>query len=88
MSVQTGEDNVETEVQTEGVDTGERWTQCPPEDLRGYGGVALCSTYYPLEAEEVNSAPIILHSEYSCTLLHLTCLFASLVGPDSLLVQD
>ncbi len=37
-SMQTGEDNVESEVQTEGVIIEDRWTQCPPEDLRGYGG--------------------------------------------------
>ncbi|XP_064397661.1 cytoplasmic dynein 2 intermediate chain 1-like [Halichondria panicea] len=49
-SMQTGEDNVESEVQTEGVIIEERWTQCPPEDLRGYGGPSLSSDDGVLEA--------------------------------------
>lgn len=38
VSCQTGEDNTEAEVQTEDVEVTEKWVQCPPEDLRGYGG--------------------------------------------------
>ena len=37
MSSQTGEDNVESDAQTEPVTTEERWVQWPPEDLKGWG---------------------------------------------------
>ena len=37
VSVQTGEDNEDGEVQTEPIATEEKWVQWPPEDLRGWG---------------------------------------------------
>ena len=37
VAVQTGEDNMEAEAQTETVPMSSVWVQWPPEDLRGYG---------------------------------------------------
>ena len=37
VSIQSGEDNQDSEVQTETITTEERWVQWPPEDLRGWG---------------------------------------------------
>lgn len=37
MSTQTGEDNQESDAQTEPITTEERWVQWPPEDLKGWG---------------------------------------------------
>ena len=37
VSVQTGEDNMEVDCQTEPLLTSHVWVQCPPEDLRGFG---------------------------------------------------
>ena len=37
VACQTGEDNVESETQTEEVIGREKWTQWPPEDAKGYG---------------------------------------------------
>ena len=37
MSTQTGEDNQESDAQTEPIATEERWVQWPPEDLKGWG---------------------------------------------------
>lgn len=34
---QTNDDTVEIEAQTDEIEHSTRWTQCPPEDLRGYG---------------------------------------------------
>ena len=42
MSVQTGEDNNERDVQTDEVTCSDRWVQWPPEDLKGFGGVCVC----------------------------------------------
>ena len=38
VSSQTGGEMEEGEVQTEEVETREKWVQWPPEDMRGYGG--------------------------------------------------
>ena len=38
MYVQTNEDNLEHEVQTEEIDTKDKWTQHPAEDLVDCGG--------------------------------------------------
>ena len=35
--VQTNDDVVEIEIQTDDIDYVTRWTQFPPEDLKGYG---------------------------------------------------
>lgn len=37
MSTQTGEDNQDSDAQTEPITTEERWIQWPPEDLKGWG---------------------------------------------------
>ena len=37
VSVQTGEDNVEIDTQTDPISHSNVWVQCPPEDLRGFG---------------------------------------------------
>ena len=37
VAVQSGEDNMEAETQTDVVDTANVWVQWPPEDLRGFG---------------------------------------------------
>ena len=37
MSSQTGEDNQESDAQTEPITTEERWIQWLPEDLKGWG---------------------------------------------------
>lgn len=37
VAVQTGEDNMEADTQTEAVPSSNVWVQWPPEDLRGYG---------------------------------------------------
>ena len=36
--MQTNEDNMEQDVQTEEIEEVDKWTQHPPEDLRGCGG--------------------------------------------------
>ena len=36
--MQTNEDDVEQEVQTEPIPITEKWTQHPPEDVHGFGG--------------------------------------------------
>ena len=38
VSSQTGGEMEEGEVQTEEIETREKWVQWPPEDMRGYGG--------------------------------------------------
>ena len=42
VSVQTGEDNSEREIQTDEIACSDKWVQWPPEDLKGYGGVCVC----------------------------------------------
>lgn len=37
VAVQTGEDNLEVDCQTDAIHTSDVWVQWPPEDLRGYG---------------------------------------------------
>ena len=37
MAVQTGEDNLEQETQTDSVPMSSIWVQCPPNDYKGYG---------------------------------------------------
>ena len=36
--VQTNEDNMDQEIQTEEIEEADKWTQHPPEELRGSGG--------------------------------------------------
>ena len=36
-AVQTGEDSMEVDTQTEPIFSSDVWVQCPPEDLKGYG---------------------------------------------------
>ncbi|KAL5502881.1 hypothetical protein EMCRGX_G009730 [Ephydatia muelleri] len=38
VTVQTGEDNMERDAQTDAVLCSEKWVQWPPEDFRGWGG--------------------------------------------------
>jgi len=35
--IQTNDDNVDRDIQTEEVDARSKWTQHPPEDFKGYG---------------------------------------------------
>ena len=37
VAVQTGEDNLEVDTQTEPISMSTIWVQWPPEDLKGYG---------------------------------------------------
>lgn len=37
VAIQTGEDNMEVETQTDFISKSDVWVQWPPEDLRGYG---------------------------------------------------
>lgn len=39
--VQTNDDNVDRDIQTEEVDARQKWTQHPPEDFKGYGSRCL-----------------------------------------------
>ena len=57
MSVQTGEDNQDSEAQTEPITTEERWVQWPPEDLRGWGKGG-----EPCDDEDEEAAAFLSHS--------------------------
>jgi hypothetical protein len=77
--VQTNEDNMDQEIQTEEIDEADKWTQHPPEDLRGSGGVSevesefealtTASHYNPLAEDSIRLSKFLQRASQVCCVL-------------------
>ncbi|XP_062519649.1 cytoplasmic dynein 2 intermediate chain 1-like isoform X2 [Corticium candelabrum] len=77
--VQTNEDNMEQDVQTEEIEEVDKWTQHPPEDLRGCGGVTdtemefealtAASHYSPLTEDSIRLSKFLQQAAQVCSVL-------------------